>query len=172
VTDMPVIPDSEQPQTKAVLPGYENGVTVLQTLLGLLGIPAQVTSESCEDGEILDVISEDPGRLIGRHGNTLNDLQFLVNRILQKRSPDAARVTVDVEGYRKESREKLIAQAQESADLVRRWGAPVELEPMNAYDRRIVHTTLANDPDVQTSSEEVADRDGKKRITVALKPRP
>src|SRR6185369_4742621 len=111
----------------------------LEKLLQLLGFPATVEEHSLEDGILLDVKNDDPGRLIGRQGQTLSDLQYIVNRLLFQADDQAPKVTVDVGGYRAQEKQKLLKKAQEAAEKVRRWGDVVELEPLNAFDRRIVH---------------------------------
>ncbi|MGC8744800.1 MAG: protein jag [Verrucomicrobiia bacterium] len=141
---------------------------VLEKVLNLLGFTATIEEKQTEDGLLLDVQSEDAGRLIGRQGQTLSELQYLVNRILYKQSADSPKVTIDVANYRAQAREALIKKAKEAAEKVRKWGDVVELEPMNAYDRRIVHNTLKDDPTVETYSVEV---EGTTKKAILLKPR-
>ena len=121
-----------------------------------------------DDGILLDVKTEDSGRLIGRQGQTLSDLQYITNRILFQQDAHSPKVTVDVGGYRSQAREALVKKAQDAAEKVRRWGEAVELEPLNAFDRRVVHQTLKDDPDVETHSVEV---DGTDKKVVLLRPR-
>lgn len=139
----------------------------LLKLLHLLGFEAKV-EEHMEDGLLLDVIAEDSGRLIGRQGQTLADLQYILNRILFQQDLTAPKVTVDVGGYRLEARDVLIKKAQEAAEKVRRWGDVVELEPLSAFDRRIVHHALRDDPDITTQSVEV-DGTNKKAMVLRLR---
>jgi len=134
---------------------------IVEKLLGTLGFPATV-EEKTFDGELtLDVKTDDAGRLIGRQGQTLADLQYLTNRILFQQDTNAPKVTVDVGGYRTQAREALVKKAQDAAEKVRRWGDAVELEPMGSFDRRIVHQSLKDDPDVETQSVEVEGTDKK-----------
>lgn len=121
-----------------------------------------------DDGILLDVKTDDAGRLIGRQGQTLSDLQYITNRLLFQQDTAAPKVTVDVGGYRAQAREALVKRAQEAAEKVRRWGDPVELEPMNAFDRRVVHQTLKDDPDIETHSVEV---DGTDKKVILLRPK-
>ena len=139
----------------------------LLKLLHLLGFEAKV-EEHLEDGLLLDVIAEDSGRLIGRQGQTLADLQYILNRILFQQDLTAPKVTVDVGGYRLEARDVLIKKAHEAAEKVRRWGDVVELEPLSAFDRRIVHHALRDDPDITTQSVEV-DGTNKKAMVLRLR---
>ncbi len=134
---------------------------IVEKILGSLGFPATV-EEKTFDGELtLDVKTDDAGRLIGRQGQTLADLQYLTNRILFQQDTNAPKVTVDVGGYRTQAREALVKKAQDAAEKVRRWGDAVELEPMGSFDRRIVHQALRDDPDVETQSVEVEGTDKK-----------
>ncbi len=106
--------------------------------------------------------------MIGRQGQTLADLQYIVNRLLFQQDQSAPKVTVDVGGYRAQAREALVKKAREAAERVRRWGDVVELEPMTAFDRRVVHQTLKDDPDIETQSVEVEGSD-KKAMLLRLK---
>ena len=141
---------------------------VVEKILALLDFPATVEARQIEDGLLLDVKTEESGRLIGRQGQTLADLQYLANRILFQQDPNAPKVTVDVGGYRSQAREALLKKAQVAAEKVRRWGEPVELEPMGSADRRIIHHAFKDDPDVETHSVEV---EGSERKVLLLRPR-
>ena len=135
---------------------------ILENLLTHLGFEATIEETEMETGSLLNVKTEDdPGRLIGRQGRTLSDLQYLTNRLLIVQDKEAPKVTVDVGNYRTENMENLVKTAKEAAEKTRRWGEVVELEPMNAYDRRIVHQTLADVEDVTTESIEVEDTSNK-----------
>jgi spoIIIJ-associated protein len=140
----------------------------LEKILALLGFPATVEEHRLDDVFLLDVKTEEPGRLIGRQGQTLADLQYITNRILFQQDATSPKVMVDVGGYRAQAREALVKKAKDAADKVRRWGDVVELEPMNAFDRRVVHQALKDDPDVQTHSVEA---DGTDKKVLLLKPR-
>ena len=133
----------------------------LEKLLNLLGFPATVEEHPMDDSLLLDVKTDDSGRLIGRQGQTLSDLQYITNRLLFQQDSSAPKVMVDVGGYRAQVREALVKKAREAAEKVRRWGDAVELEPMSAFDRRIVHHALRDDPDIETHSVEVGGSDHK-----------
>jgi spoIIIJ-associated protein len=77
-----------------------------------------------DDGILLDVKSDDSGRLIGRQGQTLSDLQYITNRLLFQQDPSAPKVMVDVSGYRAQAREALVKKAQEAAEKVRSYHSP------------------------------------------------
>jgi len=140
----------------------------LEKILNLLGFESTVEEQKLDDGILLDVKTEDAGRLIGRQGQTLTDLQYVTNRLLFQQDSEAPKAMVDVGGYRAQARDALVKRAQEAAEKVRRWGDAVELEPMNAFDRRVVHQTLKEDPDVETHSVEVEGTDKKAML---LRPR-
>src|SRR5437868_8040941 len=131
----------------------------LEKILHLLGFPATVEEHHMEDGILLDVKTDDSGRLIGRQGQALSDLQYITNRLLFQQDAAAPKVMVDVGGYRAQAREALVKKAKEAAEKVRRWGDVVELEPMNAFDRRIIHQALKDDPGVETASVEAEGRE-------------
>ena len=141
---------------------------ILEKILGTLGFAATVDEHTLDGDLTLDVKTEESGRLIGRQGQTLADLQYLVNRILFQQDKSAPKVMLDVGGYRGQAREALVKKAKEAAEKVRRWGDAVELEPMGAFDRRIVHHALRDDPDVETQSVEV---DGTDKKALMLRPK-
>ena len=140
----------------------------LLKILHHLGFDARVEEHQDEDGLTLDVLAEDSGRLIGRQGQTLSDLQYLLNRIIFQQDERAPKITVDVGGYRAEARAALVKRAKEAAEKVRRYGDVVEMEPLSAFDRRIVHHALKDDPDITTHSVEV---DGTNKKVILLRPR-
>ncbi len=142
---------------------------ILENLLTRLGFEATVEETELETGSLLNVKTEDdPGRLIGRQGRTLSDLQYLTNRLLIEQDQEAPKVTVDVGNYRTENRESLIKKANEAADKARRWGEVVEMEPMTAFDRRTVHQALAEAEGITTESIEI-DGTTNKVVLVRLK---
>ena len=140
----------------------------LEKILTSLGFPATVEEHQLEEGVLLDVKTDDAGRLIGRQGQTLSDLQYITNRILFQQDASTPKIMVDVGGYRAQAREALVKKAKEAAEKVRRWGDVVELEPLSAFDRRIVHQALKDDPGVETKSVEV---EGTEKKAVLLRPK-
>lgn len=140
---------------------------LIKELLGHMGFEVEVEESTCETGPLYDLKTEDSGRLIGRQGATLADLQYLVNRILFRDDPDAPKVTVDVGGYRSKAREALVAKAKEAAAKAREWNDVVEMEPMNSFDRYVVHNILKEEG-VETSSVEV---EGTSRKAILIRPK-
>jgi spoIIIJ-associated protein len=140
----------------------------LDRLLQQLGFNVTIEEHHLDEGLLLDVQTDDPGRLIGRQGQTLTSLQYILNRLLFRQDPQVPKVTVDIGGYRAQAREAVVKKAIEAAEKVRRWGDIVELEPMSAFDRRIVHNALKDDPGVESHSVEV---EGTQKKAILLRPR-
>ena len=105
----------------------------LEKILETLGFTSTIEEHKLEEGLLLEIKTEDAGRLIGRQGQTLSDLQYITNRLLFQQDATAPKVMVDVGGYRTQAREALVKKAKNAADKVRRWGDTVELEPMTAF---------------------------------------
>ena len=141
---------------------------IVEKILAALGFPATVDEQKYDDGVMLDVKTEESGRLIGRQGQTLADLQYIVNRILFQQDQSAPKVMLDVGGYRSQARAALVKKAKDAAEKVKRWGDAVELEPLSAFDRRIVHQALKDDPDIDTHSVEV---EGTEKKVLILRPK-
>ena len=132
---------------------------VLEALLTKMDIVAsvmpQVQTASDQGEEVpiaFDIQGDDLGILIGRRGQTLACLQFVVRLIVGHQTKTWTPITIDVEGYRQRRSEKLRALAWRLAEQVRNRKSPFTLEPMLAYERRIIHLTLADHPDVTTES--------------------
>jgi len=127
----------------------------LEELLRKMGIEA-TAEPTLEDGTMyVDVEGEDEGDaaiLIGRHGQTLESLQDLTRLVVTKRTGERCRVVVDVEDYRRRRRDRLVALAREVARRVQRTRREEELEPMNAYERKVVHDAVAEIPGVTSTS--------------------
>ncbi len=139
---------------------------LLDTMLGHLGYAFDIQESTGEDGTVtLQVYTAESERLIGPEGETLEDLQFLLNRLLQAKDRHAPRVIVDVEHHRTMRQDAFLRDIRALAEQVRQTGRPVQLEPMNSYDRRIVHGAFKDDPEIVTSSP--PDDARLKRITLA-----
>jgi spoIIIJ-associated protein len=124
----------------------------LETMLSLLGFYCQVEETSTEDRVTLQIYSADKDRLIGKGGRVLDDIQTLLNRMLQARDKSTPKVHVDVEHFRSMQEDRLVSRVKDMAESVRRSGRPLQLEPMNAYERRIVHNAFVDDPEITTWS--------------------
>ena len=140
----------------------------LEKILQLLGFDVSVEEHRMDESILLDVKTDDSGRLIGRQGQTLADLQYITNRLLFQQDATVPKIMVDVSGYRAQAREALVEKAQEAAEKVCRWGDVVELEPLSAFDRRIIHQALKDDPNIETHSVEV---EGTEKKAILLRPK-
>jgi len=126
---------------------------LLDTMLGYLGFVVQIEETTNEGGNLkLQIYTEESRRLIGRDGETLDAIQFLLNRLLQAKDKDAEKVIVDCEHYRSMREDRIVQRVRELADRVRITGRSLQLEPMNSYERRLVHNAFKDDPDVATWS--------------------
>ncbi len=133
---------------------YLNGII---SAMGMTGTQASLARGlNSEGGKMIKVEGSDTAILIGRHGETLDSLQYLTNLALnaelERTGTECPRVSVDVGGYRAKREETLRALAKRTADKVKRYKRNIALEPMSPYERRIVHSALQNDPQVTTAS--------------------
>jgi spoIIIJ-associated protein len=124
----------------------------LEQVLGYLDESATVAAVPEEDRISLLIETSDAGLLIGKQGQTLDALQYLVTKMLSKQTRRKVRIAIDVESYRARHNEALSLLAKKSGEKVRRSGKSVTLNPMNPYDRRIVHMALQGDKDLKTVS--------------------
>lgn len=127
-----------------------------------------ITADYNEDDNSLsiDLAGDDMGILIGKRGQTLDSLQYLVSLVVNKGHEEYIRVKVDTENYRQRRKETLENLAKNIAFKVKRTKRPVSLEPMNPYERRIIHSALQNDKYVTTHSE---GEEPFRRVVVTLK---
>ena len=146
----------------------EHARKILDTMLGYLGFTVQIEEHDSPEGLTLQILTDDADALIGRRGEILEDIQYLVNRILVRHMAGAPRIRVDVEYYRTIREDNLVEHVQQMAQRVRATGKPVALNPMNSYYRRLVHNVFVNDPDVISVSENGPSRF--KRITLKRRP--
>ncbi len=125
---------------------------IVDTMLGYLGFTVKIDELDGPEGPTLQLHTEDSQLLIGRRGATLEDIQYLVNRILQRHIPQAPRIRVDIEYFRSIREDKMVEQAREMGERVRSTGQSQTLDPMNSYYRRLIHNVFVNDPAVQSVS--------------------
>jgi spoIIIJ-associated protein len=144
---------------------------ILEDLLRRLELEASVEAEEVEGGQILlSVQGDDLGILIGRRGQTLAALQYLVRTIISHRLKVKAPLTIDVEGYRQRRIESLQSIARHLADQVVSRREAYMMRPMTPYERRIIHLELAEDPDVTTHS--IGTGDGRRVVIEPKRPKP
>ena len=140
----------------------------LQKVLAAMNITADIEVVYDEENETVEVnlIGEDMGILIGKRGQTLDSLQYLVSLVVNKGSEKYLKVKLDTENYRERRKETLENLAKNIAFRVRKTQKPVTLEPMNPYERRIIHSALQNDKYCETHSE---GEDPNRKVIVSLK---
>ena len=139
----------------------------LTSMLGKLGFEFEVEVSGDPGNEILNIVSDDSALLIGREGDRLDDIQYLVNRITRNAHPDSPRYRVDCDGYRAQQEQRVADKALHLADKVRETGRELWMNPMNSYHRRLVHNALADDSEIETVSEDSSSRN--KKILIRLK---
>ena len=137
-----------QPQTIKAVEDF------LKNTMKAMDMEVELKTEIDQDGALcVDMSGEHMGKLIGKRGQTLDSLQYLANRVANKHQEGYVRVKLDTENYRARREETLRHLAKNIAHKVKRNRRPVALEPMNPYERRIIHSALQSDPYVMTHSE-------------------
>ena len=133
----------------------DNAKTFLNDVFSAMNMTVVINAEYNEEEKELniDLSGDDMGVLIGKRGQTLDSLQYLVSLIVNKESSDYIRVKVDTENYRKRRQDTLENLAKNIAFKVKRTKRSVDLEPMNPFERRVIHSALQNDRYVTTHSE-------------------
>ncbi|MBI5747743.1 MAG: protein jag [Nitrospinae bacterium] len=142
-----------KPAEKTHVEKVEESINILQRLLDYMGIDGRVDGEEKEDLIYLTIFSEDSGILIGRRGETLDSLEHLVDRIVNRKFENRVSIIVDTEGYRENRREELNSLAKRIAQQVKTTGKPAVVASMRARDRKIIHIALKDDEEVETMSE-------------------
>jgi spoIIIJ-associated protein len=145
---------------------YNTAKEVLETLLSLMGLNGQVLpsdefTTTDDNGELtsigLNIEGDDLGILIGRRGQTMVSLQYIVRLIIAHKMQIQLPIVLDVEGYKQRRCEGLRVLATRLAEQVKNRKTPFTMEPMSAFERRIIHITLADHPDVITESIGIGD---------------
>jgi spoIIIJ-associated protein len=125
---------------------------ILTQLLQKMGETCSINGLQEANQVNLVIEGEDAGLLIGKQGQTLEALQYLVTKILSKQTKRKPRVVIDIESYRERHKQSLVELAHKHGEKAKRIGKPVTLNPMNAHDRRIIHLALQNDKEIKTKS--------------------
>ena len=166
-----VVPENELKLTlREVGEGEDMSYEFVKTLIADIGLDATATLYSCEDGtRRITITGEDASNLIGHHGDTLDALQYLANLASARKNingeRDKSRVTIDIEGYRAKREETLRALARRMAAKALRNKRSVMLEPMSAYERRIIHSEVQGIEGVSTNS---VGSDNNRKIVIFL----
>lgn len=138
---------------------------LLSGVLEKMGVEAEVAASEEEDRILLDISCEEPDRIIGRRGQTIDALQHIVGKMLSRYRDDRGKpVAVDTDGYRGRHVEKLESLAQRMGEKAKSSGERIALSPMNAFDRRVIHMFLKEVDGVSTESE----GEGKDRHVVVI----
>ena len=152
----------ERPEPKEIVPAEQadrstaagKAQEFLQNLTQLMNVPVSVAVATDEEGNVrVNMEGDTLGILIGRRGETLDALQYLTSLQVNKGQNNYTRVTLDTEGYRAKREDALIRLANRMANQAQRTGRKVSMEPMNPYERRILHSALQDHPAVTTHSE-------------------
>lgn len=137
----------------------------LETVLEKLGFSGKVVQEFTPEGLCLQIAESSDGRyIIGEEGDRLDDLQYIVNRMVQRHIPEAVRVRVDCDHFRARNEKQLVDKALSLAQHVLETGKPMKMPPLNAYHRRLVHNALVGLDGIRTESPQSDERF--KRITI------
>ena len=140
----------------------ERSVDVVKTLIEHMGITAEIAPKREHDRLVLNVEGDKSGLLIGRRGQTLDALQYIVSKMLNRDSKDPVRVVLDTEDYRQRRQQSLEDLAMRMGEKARRTGKPITIGAMSAHDRRLIHLALKGDNSVRTRSK--GDGDMKKVV--------
>jgi len=143
----------EEPGPDGELEPPEALEELLEEIVDGLGLDVEVEIEQGEGVLLGRVVGDDVGLFIGRHGQTIDAVQHLAQRIVFPDGPSPVRVVIDADGYRERRAETLRADAEDAAEEAVRSGRPIELDPMPASERRVVHEYLRDRDDVSTHSE-------------------
>lgn len=140
---------------------------ILDSMLGHLGLAAEIEIQETADGPSLQIFSTEKEVIIGDNGDRLDDIQYLVNRILRRQMPDAERVRVDCEHFRAMQEDRLQEEVRELVELVKSQKKTYRMRPLNAYYRRLAYNVIAEDDAVSATSPKGDDR--LKRISISPK---
>lgn len=144
----------------------EEAVSFLRNVLTKMNVAVEIDMTEDDESIMLKITGKDSGIIIGRRGETLDALQYLTSLVVNKQSDDYKRVTIDIENYRQKREETLVKLADRLADRVVRYRKSVTLEPMNPYERRIIHSTLQNNRLVETHS---VGEEPNRKVVITLK---
>ncbi len=135
-----------------IISSMETVTEFLNRVIETADVDATLEMAETEDGIEVKILGADVGSLIGRHGETLYAMQYLANLILNQHKKDYTRVSLDIENYKKDRQAKLEHMAKRAADRVMKYKRPVSMDPMPAFERRIVHSALQEYTELETSS--------------------
>jgi spoIIIJ-associated protein len=136
----------------------------LELMLNHLGLTAEVQEEQRSEGVALNILMENPGWLVSEDNHALDELQYLLNRVMLSEESDQPKIIVDVNHHRKVQQQEFLKSVIEDVETVRQSGDEMTLPPMNSFERMLVHNHFKEDPEIETTSPQGPDRI--KQITV------
>ena len=142
------------------------GLTFLKEVADKMGLEVSLSAKEGKDNLFIDIEGKDSGTIIGKRGQTLDAIQYLTSLVVNKGNEKHIRVVVDAENYRAKREKTLMQLANRLADKVYKSGRSLKLEPMNPYERKVIHATLQSSPYVTTRSE---GQDPYRRVIIELK---
>lgn len=141
-------------------------IEFLQKVFQKMGVSAEIEAEEYDDTLFLEIKAEDSGIIIGRRGETLDALQYLVSLVVNKNKENYKKVSIDIENYRHKREETLVRLANRLAERVVKYKKSITLEPMNPYERKVIHSTLQDNKYVETYS---VGNDPNRKVVITLK---
>lgn len=150
--DTPRSPEARSSAAFSDNQAAETAKKTLQDILRLLEVEATVDLKEDSERILLNIQGDGSGLLIGRKGQTLDAMEYLINKIVHKEAEDKKRIVVDTENYRFRREDSLVKLAQRLGEKAKRLGRPVTISPMSAHDRRIIHLALQEDKTLRTWS--------------------
>ncbi|HHV98731.1 MAG TPA: protein jag [Clostridiaceae bacterium] len=141
-------------------------VEFLQNVFQKMGVSAEIEAKEYDDTLYLEIKADDSGIIIGRRGETLDALQYLVSLVVNKNREVYKKVTIDIENYRHKREETLVKLANRLAERVIKYKKSITLEPMNPYERKVIHSTLQDNKYVETYS---IGNDPNRKVVITLK---
>ncbi|OGX61617.1 MAG: DNA-binding protein, partial [Paenibacillus sp. RIFOXYA1_FULL_44_5] len=132
---------------------FEEALTFIQDVIATMDLNIKIEIKNEQDATVFNLIGKELGILIGRRGQTLDSLQYLINIVANRYSPSYVKIILDAENFRERRKQTLEELSERLANRVLRTGKDVVLEPMSAQERKIIHTWLQDYPDVKTYSK-------------------
>lgn len=142
------------------------GKRFLRTITQMLGVPSEIKVRKTGDRIVFTLSSKEGNIFIGKNGEVMEAIQFILRLAIAKRYKHSFKLLFDINDYREKRKKALIELAKKIAQKVRRTGRPIKTEPLNAYERRAIHTYFKNDRAIQTKSEGEGPQ---KRVIISLK---
>ncbi|MCS7281123.1 MAG: protein jag [Desulfobacterota bacterium] len=144
----------------------EYGKKFIKTLMDMLGLASEVTTKKIKDRIVFSLSSKEGNIFIGKNGEVMEAFQYILRLVIAKKFKQNFKLLFDINGYRERRRRALIDMAKRLSIKVKRTGKPVKTEPLNAYERRTIHTFFKNDKGIETRSEGEGPT---KRVVISLR---